>query len=233
MTLDTFVEMPDVILPVLDEADAIPTVLAAFPAGYVPIVVDNGSTDGSGELARALGARVVVEPVRGFGAACHAGLLAATDDVVCFMDCDGSLDPQTLPRVAAPIEAGDADLVLGARVPARGAWPLHARAANALLATRVRRRSGVRVSDIGPMRAARRSDLLALGIADRRFGYPLEMVLAAALARWRVLEVPVPYAPRVGRSKVTGTIRGSVRAAHDMSAVWRRIGPCAPGSVAR
>src|SRR6185503_8888058 len=107
--------MPDVVLPVLDEREALPWVLERMPAGYDPIVVDNGSTDGSGELARRLGARVVPEPRAGFGAACFAGLLAARGEVVCFMDCDASLDPRDLPRVARPVLAGEADLVLGAR----------------------------------------------------------------------------------------------------------------------
>ena len=132
--------MPDVILPVLDERDAIPWVLERMPAGYDPIVVDNGSTDGSGALAARLGARVVREPQRGFGAACWSGLAAARADVVCFMDCDASFDPGELPRVAGPVAAGAGDLVLGAR---HGAWPLHARAANALLAAELRRRTGV------------------------------------------------------------------------------------------
>src|SRR5215213_8925575 len=126
--------MTDVVLPVLDGRDALPWVLARMPAGCSPIVVDNGSTDGSAALAERLGARVVREPQRGFGAACWAGLTAATAEVVCFMDCDGSLDPRELPRVAAPVSAGRVDLVLGARAPAAGAWPAHARAANAVLA---------------------------------------------------------------------------------------------------
>ncbi|MYW01645.1 glycosyltransferase family 2 protein, partial [Streptomyces sp. SID3343] len=121
----------DVVLPCLDEAAALPWVLGRMPAGYRAVVVDNGSQDGSAELARALGATVVVEDRRGFGAACHAGLLAATAPVVCFCDCDASLDPRELPRVADPVLAGDADLVLGRRRPQTlGAWPLHARAAN-------------------------------------------------------------------------------------------------------
>lgn len=214
--------VPDVVVPVLDEADALPTVLAGIPAGFEPIVVDNGSTDSSGALARALGARVVEEPTRGFGAACWAGLLAATDDVVCFMDGDGSCSGRDLPRVAAPVTRREADLVLGARHPTtRGAWPWHARTANRVLAWEVRRRTGVACTDLGPMRAARREGLLGLALRDRRFGWPLEMVARAAAQAWRIVEVPVDYAPRVGRSKVTGTLRGCVLAARDMATVLR------------
>jgi glycosyltransferase involved in cell wall biosynthesis len=205
----------EVVLPVLDEARAIPSVVASLPPGFEPIVVDNGSTDDSAEVARGLGARVVDEPQRGFGAACFAGLRAARTDVVCFMDCDGSLDGRDLTRVVAPVEDGAADLVLGAR---RGAGsPLHARAANRFLVWELRRRTGVRLHDLGPMRAARREALLELGIQDRRFGWPLEMVLRAAAAGWRIGDVPVAHRPRVGRSKVTGTARGTVRAVHDMA----------------
>jgi glycosyltransferase involved in cell wall biosynthesis len=209
----------DVILPVLDEAAALPTVLGRVPAGYRPIVVDNGSTDGSGAVARAGGALVVAEPARGFGAACFTGLRASSSEVVCFMDADGSLDPRDLPLVSDPIAEGAADLVLGARRATRGAWPAHARAANRLLALELRRRGGVALTDLGPMRAARREALLSLGIADRRFGWPLEMVLLAARAGWRIDEVPVAYRPRVGRSKVTGSVRGTARAVRDMARV--------------
>jgi glycosyltransferase involved in cell wall biosynthesis len=212
--------MPDVVLPVLNERDALPWVLGRMPAGYEPIVVDNGSTDGSGELAASLGARVVVEPQPGFGAACFAGLLACRSPVVCFMDCDASFDPRELPAVAQPVADGAADLVLGARRRAPGApWPLHARVANAALAFELRRRAGVRLTDLGPMRAARREPLLGLGLRDRRFGWPLEMVVLAAAAGWRIEEVAVSYLPRAGRSKVTGTVRGTVRAVRDMAAV--------------
>src|SRR5215208_3626460 len=212
--------MRDVVLPVLDQRDALPWVLGRMPDGYVPIVVDNGSTDGSRAVAAALGAQVVVEPRRGFGAACGAGLSAARADVVCFMDCDASFDPRELPRVADPVAAGRADLVLGARAAAvPGAWPAHARVANAALAWELRRRARVPLRDLGPMRAARREALVALGMRDRRFGWPLEMVLRAAAAGWRIDEVVVGYAPRAGRSKVTGTVRGTVRAVRDMAAV--------------
>jgi glycosyltransferase involved in cell wall biosynthesis len=212
--------VPDVIIPVLNEAAALPALLAALPPGYRPIVVDNGSTDGSGDIARAAGATVVVEPRPGFGSACWAGLLASepADGVVCFIDGDGSLDPADLPVVAAPVLAGRADLVLGARRPTEAAaWPRHARLANAVLAFELRRRTGRPVRDLGPMRAARRDALLALGIEDRRFGWPLEMVLRAAAANWRIEEQPVLYRPRTGRSKVTGTILGTARATRDMA----------------
>jgi glycosyltransferase involved in cell wall biosynthesis len=205
-----------VILPVLNEREALPWVLARMPAGYEPIVVDNGSTDGSGEVAAALGGHVVSEPRPGFGAACFAGLQAARHDVVCFMDCDATLDPRELPLVAEPVAAGAADLVLGAR---RGAGSLHGRIANRALALELRRRTGVRLTDLGPMRAAGREALLGLGIRDRRFGWPLEMVMRAANAGWAVEEVPVHELPRRGRSKVTGTVRGTLRTVRDMAAV--------------
>jgi glycosyltransferase involved in cell wall biosynthesis len=213
--------MPDVVLPVLDEAAALPWVLERMPPGFRPLVVDNGSSDGSGRLASELGAQVVAEPVLGFGAACWAGLMAASEAVVCFMDCDGSLDPRDLPRVCAPVLEGEAALVLGARVAERGAWPWHLRAANRALAFELRRRSGVSLRDLGPMRAALRQPLLELGIVDRRFGWPLEMVLRAAAAGWRIGEVPVSYRERIGSSKVTGSVRGTIRTARDMVVALR------------
>jgi glycosyltransferase involved in cell wall biosynthesis len=213
--------MVEVVLPVLDEAEALPWVLGRLPRRFVPIVVDNASRDGSGEIARRLGARVVHEPRRGFGAACFTGLAAAGAELVCFMDCDGSLDPRELPGVASPVLTGAADLVLGARRPDPGAWPLHARAANRLLALELRRRTGVRLRDLGPMRAAPRERLLALGIRDRGFGWPLEMVLRAAAAGWTIGETAVGYSARAGRSKVTGTVRGSARAVRDMAVALR------------
>ncbi|MEV8634411.1 glycosyltransferase family 2 protein [Streptosporangium sp. NPDC051023] len=210
----------DVVLPCLNEAAALPWVLDRMPEGYRPVVVDNGSTDDSAEIALSLGAHLVREPQRGFGAACHAGLLAATADVVCFMDADASLDPRQLPRVTAPVLAGQSDLVLGRRRPRdRGAWPLHARMGNAVLARSLRRRTGAAVHDLGPMRACSRAGLLALRLADRRFGYPLEMVLRAAAAGWHITEVDVDYLRRDGRSKVTGTVRGTMRAVADMRRV--------------
>ncbi len=216
--------MPDVVLPCLNEAGALPWVLSRIPAGYRAIVADNGSTDGSAEVAREYGALVVDVPQRGFGAAAHAGLLAATDEIVCFMDADGSLDPHDLHRVVAPVDSGAADLVLGARRPtSRAAWPLHLRLGNAYLARQLRRRTGYALTDLGPMRAVRREALVDLRMTDRRFGWPLEMVLRAGAAGWTVAEVPVGYAPRVGRSKVTGTVRGTARAVRDMAGVLRDV----------
>jgi glycosyltransferase involved in cell wall biosynthesis len=210
----------DVILPCLNEAEALPWVLSRMPAGFHPIVADNGSTDASASIAVEHGATVVWVPQRGFGAACHAGLIAATSDVICFMDADASLDPRDLPKVAGPVRLGSADLVLGRRMTrSLGSWPVHARVANKVLAVELRRRTGVRLRDLGPMRCARRAQLLGLGLSDRRFGYPLEMVMAAANADWRIDEVDIPYLPRSGRSKVTGTVSGTVRTVRDMRRV--------------
>ena len=216
----------DVVLPCLNEADALPWVLSRMPLGYRPIVADNGSTDASAAIATSCGARVVPVPQRGFGAACHAGLLEASSDIVCVMDADASFDPGDLPAVTGPVLAGQADLVLGRRsVRGKGAWPLHARIGNRVLAAELRRRVGVPVRDLGPMRAARRQALLALPMSDRRFGYPLEMVVRAAEAGWRIAETAVPYYPREGKSKVTGTLRGTVRTVKDMRRVLASIAP--------
>ena len=215
----------DVVLPVLDEVEAIPWVLARIPAGYRPVIVDNGSTDGSAEVARRLGATVVGEPRRGFGAACFAGLAAAAAPLVAFMDCDGSLDPRDLVALVGLVEEGAADLAIGARRADRAAWPLHARLANRWLAREVGRRVPCALNDLGPMRVARRAALLELGLVDRRSGWPLEMVLRAGAEGWRIRELPVRYRARKGRSKVTGTLGGTLRAVHDMHRELRRLSP--------
>ncbi|MBD3940505.1 glycosyltransferase family 2 protein [Microbacterium sp. NEAU-LLC] len=211
----------DVVFPCLDEALALPTVLADLPEGMRAIVVDNGSTDGSAEVAAAHGAVVVSEARRGFGSAAHAGLLAAQAPIVAFCDGDGSFVSADLAIVVAPVQAGTADLVLGRRRATPGSWPLHARVANAYLASRLRSLTGATLHDLGPMRAARREMLLGLALTDRRSGYPLEMVLRAARAGWRISETDVTYRPRVGRSKVTGTVRGTATAIADMTKVLR------------
>jgi glycosyltransferase involved in cell wall biosynthesis len=210
--------MVDVVLPCLDEAAALPWVLSRMPVGYRAIVVDNGSTDGSAALARTLGATVVTEPVRGFGAAANAGLQAARAPIVAFCDADASMDPAELPGLVGLVLDGSQDLVLGRRsATRRGAWPVHARVANRTLAGMIRRATGLTLRDLGPMRAASRDGLLSLDLQDRRSGYPLEMVLRAHRAGWRIAERDTRYAPRLGRSKVTGTVRGTLRAISDMS----------------
>jgi len=212
----------DIVLPCLDEAAALPWVLSRIPDNARAIVVDNGSRDGSLEIARSLGADVVECPRRGYGAACHAGLQAARADYVAFCDCDASLDPADVLPMLELIRSG-ADLVLGRRRPTtRGAWPAHARFANRVLARRVRRRTGTAMRDLGPLRIARRTSLLELALTDRRSGYPLETVVRAADAGWKIVELDVRYLPREGRSKVTGTVRGTVTAISDMSAVLAR-----------
>lgn len=212
----------DVVLPCLNEAEALPAVLRALPAGYAALVVDNGSTDGTAAIARGLGARVVFEPRPGYGAAVHTGLEQARTEIVAVLDADGSLDPGALPELVQAVAQDRADLAVGRRVPVgRGVQPWHAGAANALLAALLRRR-GLPVHDIAPIRVARRAALLGLGITDRGFGYPLELLLRAADAGWRVHEIDVAYRPRGGgRSKVSGSLRGTLRAARDMTAVMR------------
>src|SRR5919198_4247536 len=203
-------DLVDVVLPCLDEAAALPGVLSAMPAGYRAIVVDNGSSDGSPDVAAAHGATVVHEPRKGYGAAVHTGLEHAAAEIVCFLDADGSLDPGELPALVGLVSGGVARLAVGRRVPVgRGAWPWHARAGNRVLATILRRR-GLPVTDIAPMRAGRRVDLLDLGVQDRAFGYPLELLIRAAEAGWPVRELEVAYRPRTNgtRSKVSGSVRG-------------------------
>ncbi|MET9312057.1 glycosyltransferase family 2 protein [Kribbella sp. NPDC003505] len=213
----------DLVLPCLNEAAALPWVLERLPPDVRAIVVDNGSTDDSAAIAAGLGATVVECELKGYGAACHAGLEAADADVVAVMDADASLDPRQLVRVVAPVVAGRADLIVGRRRPvSREVWPWHLRLANAELSRRIRRRTGVALHDLGPMRAARRTALLGLGLTDRRSGYPLETVVRAADAGWRIAEVDVDYLPRSGRSKVTGTPLGAARAVRDMSKVLAR-----------
>jgi glycosyltransferase involved in cell wall biosynthesis len=213
-----------VILPALNEAAALPAVLRSLPHGYGAIVVDNGSTDRTAAVAAAEGALVVTEERRGFGAAVNAGLAVATADIVAIMDADGSFDSSELPKLVELVERGAADLVLGRRtVSVRGAWPLHARLANRSLARTLRRLTGYDLQDLGPMRVARRAALLNLDLKDRRSGYPLEMLLVASMTNWKVLEVPVKYLPRIGKSKVTGTIRGTITAIKDMRKQLRKF----------
>ena len=211
--------MVDVVLPCLDEAAALPWVLGRMPSWAHVIVVDNGSTDGSPEIAGALGATVIRVPQRGYGSACHAGLEAATSEVVAFMDADASLDPRQLESLRTTLVDG-VDLVVGCRRPvSRAAWPWHLEMANREVCRRLRRRTGVHLPDLGPMRLARRAPLLLLQIGDRRSGYPLETVVRAVESGWHVVSVDVDYHPRAGRSKVTGTPLGALRAVADMTRI--------------
>lgn len=215
-------EPPEIILPCLDEEEALPAVLAELPRGWPVLVVDNGSSDATARVAVAHGARVVSEPRRGYGAAVHTGLVAARSELVAVLDGDGSLDPAVLAPMAAAVRDGRADLAVARRVPqCRGVWPWHARAGNAAIAALLRRR-GVPVHDIAPVRVGRRQALLDLGVADRGFGYPLELLLRAGSAGWRLHEVDVAYRPRAGgRSKVSGSVRGTMRAATAMAGLLR------------
>jgi len=216
----------DVVFPCLDEAAALPDVLRRVPPGFRAIVVDNGSVDASAEVASRHGARVVFEGRRGYGAAVHAGLLAATADIVAVMDADGSVDPGQLTDLVADVAAGTADLAVGRRRPVPGSWPRHARAGNALLAARLRAATGFDVHDGAPVRVARREPLLALHIEDRRSGYPVEMLLRAAAAGWTLTEHDLVYRARHAgtRSKVSGTVRGTLTAVGDISKVLRHLG---------
>lgn len=210
-----------VVLPCLNEAASLPAVLADIPAGYLPLVVDNNSRDGTADVARRCGAQVVAEAQPGYGAAVHAGIVAAATPIVAVLDGDGSMDPRDLPRLVAELDRG-ADMAVGRRRPTpRVRWPWHARLGNAAVCWRLRTRHGLAVHDIAPMRVARRDAVLALGVTDRRSGYPLELLVRAAAANWQVVECDVTYGPRTGGvSKVSGSARGSFIAALDF---WRAI----------
>jgi glycosyltransferase involved in cell wall biosynthesis len=211
----------DLILPCRDEAAALRGMLPRVPDAFAVMVVDNGSSDGTGEVARRLGARVVSERVPGYGAAVHAGLVAATREYVAFVDGDGSFDPCDLLPLLADVRSDLADLAVGRRRPAaRGVWPWHARLGNRLVVQLLRRR-GFPAHDIAPIRVCRRTSLLALGVEDRRSGYPVELMLKATRASWRIAEHDVPYHARAAgtRSKVSGSLGGTIRAARD----FRRV----------
>jgi glycosyltransferase involved in cell wall biosynthesis len=217
-----------VVLPALDEAEALPAALASFPPGVDLLVVDNGSRDATAAVAAAAGARVVAEPRRGFGAACWAGVQASPRaEVLAFADADGSFDGADLTLVAGPVLCGQADLVVGSRVTGAreaGAMPAFAVGANRALGQACRLLFGVPLSDLGPFRAIRRDTLLDLGIRDRGQGWPLEMIGRASRAGLRVVEVPVRYRTRAGgASKVSGSLRGSLRAAVAMAGVTCRL----------
>ncbi len=207
-----------VVIPALNEERSIPLVLRALPRRLVHeiVVVDNGSTDDTARVARQHGARVVAEPARGYGAACLAGIAACdAPDIVAFVDADFSDRPEELADVLAPLLDGHADLVVGSRTLGRrerGALLPHARLGNALATTLIRRFFGVRFTDLGPFRAIRAAALAGLDMRDRDFGWTVEMQVKAARRGLRCVEVPVSYRRRVGRSKISGTIAGTIGA---------------------
>ncbi len=211
----------DLVLPCRDEAAALELLLPAVPPQFAVVVADNGSTDGTADVARRLGATVVTEDRPGYGAAVHAGLLAATSEYVAFMDGDGSFDPAELMPMLDDVRSGRADLAVGRRRPiSNRVWPWHARAGNSLIVWWLRRRIGMQANDIAPIRVCRRDELLGLDVLDRRFGYPVELLQKATSAGWRLSEHDVTYHPRaVGtRSKVSGSVKGTLRTARDF---WR------------
>ncbi|MET8653297.1 MULTISPECIES: glycosyltransferase family 2 protein [Nocardia] len=211
-----------VVIPCRDEAESLPDVLAAIPAGYHALVVDNGSTDGTDAVARSRGATVVREERPGYGSAVQAGIHAARTELVAVLDGDGSMDPAELPDLVELVRGG-VDLAVGRRRPVgAGVWPWHARMGNILIARRLRHRYGLPVHDIAAMRVARRSTVLSLGPLHPRSGYPLELLVGAAGSGWRVVERDISYRPRSGgRSKVSGSWLGTVRATRDFLAVLR------------
>ena len=208
-----------VIIPTHNEAGAIERVLADLPVDLVTevIVVDSNSNDGTPALAAGMGARVIAEPRRGYGRACLTGLAAANNpDIVVFLDGDYSDRPSELPTLLAPITEGRADITLGSRLHRRnstGALPWHQAFGNRLAASLIRLLYGLKISDLGPFRAGRADVLRALALEETTYGWAVEMILKGALAGYRVVEVPVSYHPRIGKSKISGTLKGTLGAA--------------------
>ena len=225
------------VIPALDEAPSIERVVEGLRRrGLLAevIVVDNGSTDGTGEIADRAGARVVREERRGYGYACKAGVLAAEEaDIVVLLDGDAADDPGDLPKVLGPLLAGEADLVVGSRALGsreRGSMTPQQVFGNRLAALLMRRIYGVRVTDLGPFRAIRREDLLALEMREMTYGWSVEMMVKAARAGYRYAEVPVTYHRRIGVSKVGGTIKGSLLAGYYILSTVFRYARWKPGA---
>lgn len=221
MTVDTVA----IILPALNEEEALRQLLAEIPRTVAQwiIVVDNGSTDGTAAVAREAGVTLVSEPIRGYGRACHTGLQKAMQQgarIVIFMDADGSDDPADIPLLLTPVQQNECDFAIGSRVSARaekGAVPPQARLGNWLVSRFIHLRYGVPVHDIGSFRVIRCSTLQALNMHEMTYGWPVEMLVKAAKARLRILELPIHYRRRShGRSKVAGTLSGSIKAAYAM-----------------
>jgi len=210
------------VLPCRDEAAALPSVLALVPSEIDVIVVDNGSRDGTADVAASYGATVVREAQPGYGAAVHAGVLAARAPLLAVMDGDGSMDPRELMPLIEAVESGRATMAIGRRKPAEaGVWPWHARIGNRAVLAWLRRRTGLDVQDIAPMRVCGRQALLDLGVQDRRFGYPVELLARAQRAGWVLAESDISYRQRAlgTKSKVSGSVRGTLRTARDFAKV--------------
>lgn len=207
-----------VIIPTHNEAEAIGRVLADVPRSLVTevIVVDSNSTDGTPDVAQKMGARVIAEPRRGYGRACLTGLANTQNpEVVVFLDGDYSDRPSELPVLLAPILEGRADITLGSRLGSKsnpGALLWHQAFGNRLSAGLIRLLYGVKISDLGPFRAARAEVLRALGLEEETYGWAVEMILKGAIAGYRIVEVPVSYFPRIGQSKISGTVKGTIGA---------------------
>jgi glycosyltransferase involved in cell wall biosynthesis len=225
-----------VIIPSFNEAQSIGHVLNELPKHLITevLVVDSASTDGTPEIAARMGARVIREPRRGYGRACLTGLSqASAPDVVVFLDADYSDRPAELPRLLAPITEGRADISLGSRLlgpRTPGALPWHAVVGNRLAAGLITFLFGQRITDLGPFRAARADTLAALALEETTYGWAVEMILKGALHGFRIVEVPVSYHPRIGKSKISGTLAGSVGAAWCILSriVWYRLRRRAP-----
>lgn len=208
-----------VIIPTHNEAQSIGCVLADLPSNLVTevIVVDSNSNDGTPEIARKMGARVLHEPRRGYGRACLTGLAGASSpDVVVFLDGDYSDRPSELPLLLTPIIDDRADITLGSRLGKQsipGALPWHAAFGNRLAAALINLLYGLKISDLGPFRAGRADVLRRLALQETTYGWAVEMILKGAVAGFRIVEVPVSYHPRIGKSKISGTLKGTVGAA--------------------
>ena len=211
-----------VVIPTLNEAQAIGEVVGAIPQGWVQdiFVVDNGSTDDTAELATLAGARVIHEPRRGYGAACMAGAMAARgSDIVVFLDGDRSDDPRQLDAIVMPVLQDQADLVIGSRIGGRlekGAMPIHGQMGNRLIVFLLRLLYGIYITDIGSFRAIKTDDLFTLKMEQMTYGWPVEMVVKAARKGLRIQNVPINYRKRIGVSKVTGSLKGTIMATYYM-----------------
>lgn len=211
-----------VVIPAFNEAPAIGDVVSAVPLDGVHeiIVVDNASTDDTARQAISAGARVVHEPLRGYGSACLAGAKAARmSDIIVFLDGDRSDDPRQLDAITGPVVQDQADLVIGSRIGGameKGAMPLHGQLGNRLIILMLRLLYGLRISDIGSFRAIRTDALFELNMEQMTYGWPVEMLIKAARKKLRIQSVPITYRRRIGRSKVTSTLKGTMMAAYNM-----------------